>query len=356
MTSRWVDRLGSVSSVSGFGSYWSEEAVSRRRRSRRPRQVPATQAGRRAPTRTARRLLRRARWQHRSATSNSVRPSRRLEFGLTQPLYLETFDENDNRHGSCTGFLVRYRGRHVLLTAWHCLARRNYFTGADIGENFNPVASVSIRVATASLLPGFQPRVSFRVNVLQDDGFTPRWVGDQAFQNPPRHLSSLPISDVAAVEVRSTTPGSIEKALFRRAIGLDQVAGGSIPVGDLVAIPGFPYSFSATGGNPVPEAVVRTGFIASRRFPFYSNAFMIDVPDSAPGMSGAPVWISDARGRQWVLGLYSGAFRVSAIPGIDEDPFNGLRAPDSDDPELRIAWGGQAIFRVVQRALAQSSE
>jgi hypothetical protein len=182
-------------------------------------------------------------------------------YQATSPLIFESLPEGGEYGIAGSSFLVRYRGRHWVITAGHCLQ------GGD-GRN--------VRVALNPLTGTFLPLMSLRV------GHTPRADSDHA--------------DVAIFEAEPErlTPEDQQARVY---FDLDQLAGGDgalTPETELIT-PGYPREHNFVDYDAI--AIVATPYAPGGLYAGTTgdvhNHFIhyqaLDEVESVQGLSGSPV-------------------------------------------------------------------
>ena len=227
---------------------------------------------------------------------------------------LQCLDEAGKTLIPASGFIRREEERLFLYTCWHVV------TGFDMNDiRVPPFRAPNRRSLRVSLQESVeQPGVatigglqSFEIPLYEStggatSGLSPLWYQDDA-HIPHADLNGIGLHvpywhDVVKLEL----PASV-KFHYWQLIAEDRILRGNmanVVPGDKCLVVGFPYGYSAFGGEQ-PTPVVLTRFAASDRIENRPQSFLLD-SIGAPGMSGAPVFVEREDGL-FLLGIYTGA-------------------------------------------------
>jgi hypothetical protein len=189
----------------------------------------------------------------------------KLQFTLTTVPLQQYFGDTHLGHG--TGFMWKAREQYYLITCWHVLSMRDFFTGANLRSDAGRpnILRTLFNVRTGSFE---KQRWDIRI---RDDGDRPLWL-----VHPDRRV------DVAVLPIEFK-PDELIIALYP----LNVLANAAlrIEIGMEVFILGYPFKI-----EPPAYPVWKRGSIASEPelAPATTDYILVDTA-SRPGMSGAPV-------------------------------------------------------------------
>lgn len=266
-------------------------------------------------------------------------------FRLSRAMYVEPLDSESQRLSGATGFLVRHGIDVYVVTCWHVVARRNFFTDeASPGDSAEFLRITLTRPDVLQRDPSASPfGISMKVRIRDEETFLPIWKqAPRGWGGRDPAAQERPATDVVAIPLQLNPQRQDPLRTEDRIFQADEIFRGVMPVPQQVSIPGFPFRFTAAhvGNEPIP--VCKTGYLASAIFDRYRPSFLIDI-NTHPGMSGAPIWAIHPRtGEQWVAGIYSGMIHPSVLT------WDGLSKKDSRDPGIALGWYGRAILEVIE--------
>ncbi len=230
---------------------------------------------------------------------------------------------NDTRLGQGTGFMWKIQEQYYLVTAWHVLSMRDFFTGCNLRDDAGRPNTLRtlFNIQTGSF---DKQRWDIRI---RDDDDRPLWL-----VHPVRRV------DVAVLPV-PFKPEELIIALYP--LNLLAVARLRIEIGMEVFVLGYPFEI-----KPPAYPVWKRGSIASEpQLARLTNDYMLVDTASRPGMSGAPVIR-----RSWTNHLVEPG--VVALVDTPLNKFIGVysgRIPTDHPHEAQIGlvWDGSVLDEII---------
>jgi hypothetical protein len=230
---------------------------------------------------------------------------------------------NDTQLGQGTGFVWKVGERNYLVTAWHVLSMRDFYTGENLkGHAGRPnILRTLFNIQTGSFA---KQRLDIKI---WDDDDKPLWLV---------HLKKS--VDIAVLPLPPTPPG-LTVALYP----LNVLANTKlrIEIGMEVFILGYPFKIELPA-----YPVWKRGSIASepQLIRFVTHYLLVDTA-SRPGMSGAPVIR-----RSWSGHLVEPGF----VPLVDTplSKFIGVysgrvRTDHPQEAQIGLVWDGSFIDEII---------
>jgi hypothetical protein len=246
---------------------------------------------------------------------------------------------NNTRLGQGTGFMWRAGGRDYLVTNWHVLSNRHFFTGENLSANGGRPNRLG---AMFNVKTGFFDRYRLEFKIWDDDD-RPLWL-----VHPTRHvdIAVLPM-DVVARPINSPN-NLIQPPLYP----INELANAKlrIGIGMEVFILGYPFPIELPG-----YPVWKRGSIASEpQLASFASAlgsavkqteYMLVDTASRPGMSGAP-----AIRRSWSNHDIEPNFIATVSTPIDR--FVGVysgraRTDHANEAQIGLVWNGSLIDEII---------
>jgi hypothetical protein len=173
----------------------------------------------------------------------------------------------DTRLGQGTGFMWKIQGQYYLVTNWHVLSMRDFFTGANLRKD---AGRPNVLRTLFSVPSGAFDKQLWDIKI-RDDEDRPLWL-----IHPGRHV------DVAVLPI-PFKPEELTLSLYP--LNILASARLRIEIGMEVFILGYPFEIA-----PPAYPVWKRGSIASEpELARLTTDYMLVDTASRPGMSGAPV-------------------------------------------------------------------
>lgn len=230
---------------------------------------------------------------------------------------------NNTRLGQGTGFMWKSQEQYYLVTAWHVLSMRDFFTGCNLRPDAGRPNTLrtQFNIQTGSF---DKQRRDIRI---RDGDDRPLW-----FVHPARRV------DVAVLPI-PFKPEELIIALYP--LNLLAVARLRIEIGMEVFILGYPFEI-----KPPAYPVWKRGSIASEpQLARLTTDYMLVDTASRPGMSGAPVIR-----RSWTNHMVEPG--VVALVDTPLNKFIGVysgRTPTDHPHEAQVGlvWDGSLIDEII---------
>ncbi|WP_414815242.1 S1 family peptidase [Rhizobium sp. IY2] len=240
----------------------------------------------------------------------------------TVPLELQFNDTPLEGHG--TGFIWKSQGRWYLVTNWHVLSMRDFFTLANLRDD---AGRPNIVRALFNISTGSVEKRRWDIRIRDDDD-EPLWL-----VHPSRRvdIAVLPLpSGPEAANVTLYPLNVLANADLRIEIGLE------------VFILGYPFKKIELPAYPV----WKRGSIASEpQLALLETGYMLVDTASRPGMSGAPVirrsWTNHME-QPGVIGILSTP--LNKFIGV----YSGrIKTDHSYEAQLGLVWDGSLIDEII---------
>ena len=232
------------------------------------------------------------------------------EFSLhCTPLHLYDYHENEFAHTSA--FIFKHKEKIYLISAWHSLSGRNFFTRSTASSGLIP--------KRFSIFPFYATELGGKVSMGREKYFFSLTQSQQEEIESPPIISGNPIDLIVAqlpfsgIKIGSNSISGLHK-LEIGYHNYDSSFGRDLLVGSDIFVLGYPLETFEGMMTPIWK---RGSIAAEPRFGIDPpGAFLIDV-NSTSGMSGGPIVLRKSRGRiegttyrhevqDTIIGVYSG--------------------------------------------------
>ena len=264
--------------------------------------------------------------------ATSTKPVKRVDPLSVVSLYLEA-QLGGTQVTQATGFVVKERDLHFLVTNWHVVTLRDPETGKPVlkhGSTGRPIADPdSLRIWHHGKQLGTWVT---RVEPLREPDGSPRWI---------EHKEGRSV-DVVAVPLQNIDEHVQVYPLDRGLADIDMALDVAMPI----SIIGFPAGF--TGPHRFP--IWKTGHIASDPELDYDGRpmFLIDATTRG-GMSGSPVMLrSWAFRNQAGTTVFTQGMRTRLL-GVYSGRLGGSKT------EIGKVWRAAVLEEIVARAVQERS-
>jgi Trypsin-like peptidase domain len=229
---------------------------------------------------------------------------------------------NNTYLGHATGFLWRLADTYFLVTNWHVVSAKDFFTG----HNLNKTAARPNRLRALFQVAGRFEKQQWDIDIRSKDD-EPLW-----FIHPGRRvdIAVIPFQPIQTDLVIGLYPlNELGNAELRTAIGMD------------VFILGYPFRIT-----PPAFPIWKRGSIASEpEIVRMTTGYMHVDTATRPGMSGAPVIQ-----RTWGTHLMSNGGTI--VDGADRTKFLGVytgRIPTDhpDESQIGLVWDASYIDEII---------
>jgi hypothetical protein len=243
------------------------------------------------------------------------------QFTLTTVPLEQYFGET--RLGRGTGFMWKIKERYYLVTAWHVLAMRDFFTGKNLRAD---AGRPNVLRTLFNIRTGSFDKQRWDITI-RDENDAPLWL-----VHPARRVdvAVLPISFRPEQPIITIYPlNELANAGLRIEIGME------------VFILGYPFEI-----KPPAYPVWKRGSIASEpQLARLTTDYMLVDAASRPGMSGAPVIR-----RSWTNHMVEPG--VVALVDTPLNKFIGVysgRLPTdhTHEAQIGVVWGASLIEEII---------
>jgi Trypsin-like peptidase domain len=249
--------------------------------------------------------------------------------------------EHETRLGQGTGFIWRAgRTRDYLVTNWHVLSGRDFFTGENLDKEHG--GRPNVLRALFDIKMGFFARHPLEFPI-KDEEHRPLWL---IHPNRTVDIAVLPI------EVVSRPANNPNVSIHLPLYPVNEVADAPIPirVGMDVFILGYPFAIELPGypvwkrGSIASEPEL-AGLISALGSAVKQTDYMLVDTASRPGMSGSPVFR-----RSW--GNHELEASYPAVTGVPIDRFIGVYSgrAHTDKPheaQIGLVWNASLIEEII---------
>lgn len=243
------------------------------------------------------------------------------EFSLTA-VPLEPYF-NETKLGNATGFMWEWAGAHYLVTNWHVVSARDFFTDEYL-DRVTVGRPNKLRTLFNTKM-GFIGKQQWDISIRDEDD-NPLWL-----VHPGRRLdiAVLPLPVNAEHPVSAFHP-------------INRLTDARVPlqIGMEVFILGFPF-----GAEPPGYPVWKRGSIASEPdLARLTTDYLLVDTASRPGMSGAPVIRRNRRFAETAEERSSVAKPSTRFVGI----YSGrLRTQTADEAQIGLVWDASFINEII---------